>query len=89
MDDIKKIEGRAYAKGYAAGRRRVEAEIERELQRERDRIRWDAYFCAALQGTLVNGGWKTGDKTWTNGKEYAEGCASIADEAIKIARFKP
>lgn len=89
MDNIKKIEGRAYAKGYAAGRRRVESDIEREIRQERDRIRWDAYFCAALQGTLMNSGWQTGGKRWESDTDYVKGCARFADEAMKHARNKP
>jgi len=82
-DDIKKLEGRAYAKGYAAGRARVRRDIDRELRRARDRQDFLTLYAATLQGTIVNAAWNTGDKRWSSIGDYAVGAANIADRALQ------
>jgi hypothetical protein len=73
----------AYAKGYAAGQRRAERE-DRAVERVRSEDAfWRQVFCAALQGTLVNARWKTGEKHWEDAAAYAHGCGKIADEALR------
>jgi len=89
-DSIKDAEKRGYARGYIAGKKRADAnEIARRDQlaaerrlRSQQRFKQQV-FTAALQGLLVNGRWKTGDKDWKCVADYVRGAWNFADEAIK------
>lgn len=91
MDDaIKQAELRGYSRGYQAGRKRAETDAERAAERrERERAEGlfrQQVFCAALHGTMVSGGWRTGEKKWGNSSDYVRGCKNIANEAVKQFR---
>lgn len=85
--EAKAAEKRGYAKGYAAGQRRAEAQrTAAALRRAEDRF-WQAAFCAALQGTLASDRpWQFDGKAWSNGNDYARGCAGIANDAVSRAK---
>ena len=70
----KKIERRAYAKGYAAGQRKRESA---------ERQRFDAFYCAALTGLLVSGRWRNGDKDWSSIPDYVNGAIDFAKQSLK------
>lgn len=76
-------EQRGYSKGYAAGREKASTERSAAAHRRAENRMWREIFVATLNGTLVNGGWRTGEKQWTTSSDYVRGCGRIADEVIK------
>lgn len=79
-------EKRAYARGYSAGRKNANSRRSLDAERRAENRFWQQVFCAALQGTLVNAGWRTGEKPWVSSGDYIRGCGNIADEAIRQHR---
>lgn len=86
-NEIKAAEKRAYSKGYYAGQRRLEAESgRRDREAKREAFRREV-FLAALNGTLIAGGWQTDGKKWSDAESYSKGCWVIANKALKGTWF--
>ncbi len=89
-DAIKQAEQRGYSRGYQAGRKRAvvdeDAGKRYDEKLRAERLFRQQVFCAALQGTIVSGDWRTGDKRWSNYSEFVRGCKSFADEAVNQFR---
>jgi hypothetical protein len=84
QDDLAaQAEKRGYSRGYAAGKRMADRTRSAESRKRAENRMWTQIFCSALQGTLVNGKWKTGDKYWSSAGDYVRGCGNIADLAMK------
>ncbi|MEE8288893.1 MAG: hypothetical protein V3R25_05725 [Nitrosomonadaceae bacterium] len=90
-----KIEQRAYGKGYATGRRKGASDAEEQFRSLVEykaselasaQSFWDNVYCAALQGTLVDGTWKTNGERCSNNVSFCELAKNFADRALKIRR---
>ena len=90
MEDnqIKKIEQRAYARGYRAGMRRRQNEID-QLQKELEgdqKMRRERIFCAVMNGLLASGNtanWCLNGKRIHNSKTYTDLAKRFVNEAIR------
>lgn len=89
MIDEKSVKQRGYFKGYAAGKKRGKFDAEqqqlRDLRTAAENAFWQQCFVHFLNGTLIGGTWGTGGKKWTKGGDFADGCAGLADIALRTA----
>lgn len=85
-DDIKKIEARAYTKGYEAGRRRKDRELRAERDRREERAFRDRVFLAALPDFIKAQGWKMDGKEVTNLNQRVELAWRAAQRAVETRR---
>lgn len=86
-DENKKVEHRAYARGYQAGRKK--AKIERtadQVQKERQAF-LDKAFLAVLPFAMTQTTWTIGDKPISTAEERVELAWRTAVRALKQRRF--
>lgn len=85
--ELKQAHERGYSKGYRAGRKRTAAEDEtwQRMHAEihaKDVARRDRFFCAALNGLIVKGGWTMDGKLVKDMNDYIELARKFADAAM-------